>query len=351
MSDFPHHPEEITAAWLADKVGAPVSDFSLEQIGVGVGLLGRLYRISLTGDASTPRTVVAKFQTLDEVARANVATPLGFYANEVNFYSGGAEYTPITTARAFAAEFDETTHDFVLLLEDVSDRRCADQTAGCAIADAEVAVDALAAHHARFWESDFREIPWVKSYLVPPYPQVIQAIFANAWPVARDILKEAMPDHIVQFGDNFPALVDRFLAEASTPPFTYCHGDYRLDNLFFGGPDQAPVTVLDWQISFRGNGAYDLAYFISQSLSTEDRRANEQALIDRYLGVLADKGIKVDRDKFEEAYRRTVAYCFIYPIGATGQIEVTNERHLALLHMLYERSVAAIEDWDALAGL
>ncbi|HUR77957.1 MAG TPA: phosphotransferase [Acidimicrobiales bacterium] len=351
MSQFPRHPEEITAGWLAEKLGAPVSDFTLEQIGVGVGLLGRLYRVSLTGHASTPATIIAKFPTLDEGARANVATPLGFYANEINFYNEAAALTPITTAKAFAAEIDPDTQDFVLLLEDLSDRRSADQTVGCAVGDAEVAVDALAGLHAHWWESDFAQIPWVKSYLVPPYPQVIQAIFANAWPVAREVLHETMPEDIRAFGDRFPTLVEWFLAEASVPPYTYCHGDFRLDNLFFGRDGEASVTVLDWQISFRGNAAYDLAYFLSQSLSTEDRRASEKALIDRYLGVLANKGVEVDRGAFDKAYARTVAYCFIYPIAAAGQIEVTNERHLALLHLLYSRSAAAIDDWDALADL
>ncbi|HVT77958.1 MAG TPA: hypothetical protein VHD87_13070, partial [Acidimicrobiales bacterium] len=104
MSDFPHQPEEITAEWLAAQVGAPVSEFSLEQIGVGVGLLGRLYRVALTGDASLPPTVVAKFPTDDEGARANVATPLGFYENEINFYRHGAALTPIGSAKVYAAD-------------------------------------------------------------------------------------------------------------------------------------------------------------------------------------------------------------------------------------------------------
>ena len=345
---FPHQPEDITAQWLSDKIGAPVASFDMEQIGVGVGLLGRLYRITL----DSGQTVVAKFPTLDEGARNNVAHPLGFYENECNFYEQGAALAPVATAKVYAAEFDPDTNDFVLLVEDIGDRRSADQNIGCGLADAEVAVEQLAHLHAKWWDSDFADIPWVKSYLLPPYPQVIQAIFANSWPVAREILHEAMPDDILAFGERFPELVDWFLAQASEPPHTYCHGDYRLDNLFFGqSPEHAPLTVLDWQISFKGNGAYDLAYFISQSLSTEDRRANEKALIERYLGVLQAHGIAVDRDAFDRAYARTVAYCFIYPISAAGQIEVTNERHRELLHMLYARSVAAIEDWNALADL
>ncbi len=87
MPDFPHQPEQLTADWLSETLGAAVSDFSIEQIGVGVGLLGRLYRVTLAGDASTPSTVIAKFPTLDEGARVNVTSPLGFYSNEVNFYN------------------------------------------------------------------------------------------------------------------------------------------------------------------------------------------------------------------------------------------------------------------------
>ena len=352
MPQFPHQPEDITADWLAEKVGAPVTDFQLEQIGVGVGLLGRLYRVTLTGDATTPSTVVAKFPTLDEGARANVTTPLGFYANEINFYNEAAALTPIVTAKAYAAEFDDGSGDFVLLIEDLCDRRSADQNVGCAVADAEVAVDALATMHAHWWNSDFAEMPWVKRYTEPPYPQVLQGMFMQSWPIAVEALGGAMPDSIRAFGDRFPELIPWFLSEASQPPHTLCHGDFRLDNLFFAEqPTQAPVTVLDWQICFRGNGAYDLAYFVSQSLSTDDRRSSEKSLIDQYLGVLKTKSIDVDRAQFEEAYARTVAYCFIYSVAAAGQIEVTNERHLALLHMMFDRSVAAILDWDALAAL
>jgi Ser/Thr protein kinase RdoA (MazF antagonist) len=206
--------------------------------------------------------------------------------------------------------------------------------------------------HAHWWNNDFTALPWAKTYVDPPYPQVIQGMFKQSWPIAVEALGENISGAIRAYGDRFPDLVGFFLSEASVPPLTFCHGDYRLDNLFFAADkSHAPITVLDWQISFRGNGAYDLAYFISQSLSTEGRRANEKALIDRYLGVLKAKGIEVDRAAFEDAYTRTIAYCFIYPVAAAGQIEVTNERHLALLHMLFDRSVAAIEDWNALALL
>lgn len=351
MANFPHQPEDITADWLSSVIGGTVDGFELEQIGVGVGLLGRLYRISLSGNG-VPATVVAKFPTLDEGARANVAAPLGFYSNEVSFYNEGKPITPIGTPRVFTAQFDEATGDFVLLLEDVADRRCEDQTVGCEIPTAEVAVDALAKLHAHWWNSDFAQLPWVKSYVNPPYPQVIAAMFAQSWPIALEVVGDQLPASVKAFGDRFPALVDWFLEEASEPPLTLCHGDYRLDNLFFATNDtHPPVTVLDWQISFRGNPGYDLGYFISQSLSTETRRKVEGELIDRYVADITGAGIELDRAKLDDAYARTVAYCFIYPIAACGQIEVTAPRMVELVKGMTERSVAAIEDVDALSLL
>jgi hypothetical protein len=351
MAAFPHQPEELTADWLSSVLGGTVESFELEQIGVGVGLLGRLYRVALTGDG-VPASVVAKFPTLDEGARANVTTPLGFYSNEVSFYNEGAARTPIGTARAYTAQFDEASGDFVLVLEDVADRRCEDQTVGCEISSAEVAVDALSKMHAHWWNSDFAELPWVKSYVTPPYPQVIAGTFAHAWPVALDVLGERLPSEIKAFGDRFPELVPWFLSEASEPPLTLCHGDYRLDNLFFATNDaHPPVTVLDWQICFRGNPGYDLGYFISQSLASDTRRKAESELIDRYVADLSSAGVEVDRAKLDESYARTVAYCFIYPIAACGQIEVTSPRMVELVQGMVDRSVAAIQDTDALSLL
>jgi hypothetical protein len=348
MTAFPHQPEEITADWLSAVLGGSVDSFELEQIGVGVGLLGRLYRVTLRG-TGVPASVVAKFPTLDEGARANVTTPLGFYSNEVSFYNEGAKLTPIGTAKVFTAQFDEPTGDFVLVLEDIADRRCEDQTVGCSVESAEIAIDALCRVHARWWNSDFAELPWIKSYVTPPYPQIIAATFAQSWPVALDIVGQHLPGDVKAFGDRFADLVPWFLERASEPPVTLCHGDFRLDNLFYATkPEHQPVTALDWQICFRGNPGYDLGYFISQSLATDTRRQIETDLIDRYARDITAAGIELDRAKLDDAYARTVAYCFIYPIAACGQIEVTAPRMVELVQGMTNRSVAAIQDCGAL---
>ena len=351
MSDFPHTPEAVTAEWLSDRLGGKVTSFEMEQIGVGVGLLGRLYRVTLTGDG-VPATVVAKFPTLDEGARMNITSPMGFYSNEVNFYREGAPLTPMATATVYDASFDAESGDFVLLIEDIGGRQCLDQTVGCTEEAAAVSIDALAAMHAHWWNSDFKQIPWVKNYMDPPYPQIIAGMFKQAWPVTSEMFSDQMAPHIRDYGDRFPDLVPWFLEQASQPPFTFCHGDYRLDNLFFGVDKNDPaVTVLDWQLSFKGNPGYDLGYFISQSLSTDVRRKIGPALIDRYTAAIAAAGHELDRAQLDRSYAQTVAYCFVYPIVAAGQIEQTNERMRELCSGMLDRAVAAIEDVDALSQL
>ncbi len=349
---FPRNPEDIATDWLSERVGGNVSSFSSEQIGIGVGLLGRLFRLTLSGDEGIPATVIAKFPTLDEGARMNVVEPLRFYEKEVAFYRQDPDTIPVATPTAYGAEFDPATGDFVLLFEDCGGRRMADQIAGCSIADAETAVDAMVALHASSWNgSRFADMPWLPSYADPPFPQVIAGMYKQAWPQALERAGDRMPEHIRDFGERFEGLVPWFVDQTSAqPPQTLCHGDFRLDNLFFRAePEHAPVTIVDWQICFRGRGGYDVGYFISQSLTPEDRRAGEKRLLDRYAEGLSARGVDYPREELVKDYKLTTAWCFIYPVVSIGQIEVVNERQLELIiHAFLDRSISAIEDTGAL---
>lgn len=346
---FPRAPEDVSTDWLSGIVGAPVGSFDMEQIAIGVGLLGRLYRLTLTGEG-TPSSIVAKFPTLDEGARANVVEPLRFYEKEVRFYQEAAQAIPVATPRLYFAGFDPASGDFALVFEDCGGWRMHDQVAGCSVDDATTAVDAMVALHSFSWDGPrLADYPWLPSYADPPFPQVIAGMYRQAWPRALELVGDRMTDRIRDFGDRYEGLVQWFMDEATVRPHTFCHGDFRLDNLFFGtAPRHAAVTILDWQICFRGRGGFDLAYFVSQSLTAEDRRANEDRLIDRYAKGLAARGIDYPREELVRDYKRTVAYCFIYPIVATGQIEVTSERQLQLLQEMLDRSITAIEDTGAL---
>ncbi len=351
MARFPVDPLSVTPAWLSEVMRAEVRECRLEQIGIGVGLCGRLYRAHLDGGPDAPRSVVVKLPLLHSEARTAVCEDLEFYLREVRFYQEIGQATPLPPARAHFAAFDEATHDFVLVLEDLGRLRVADQVAGCTAADAETVVAAIARHHAHWWESGrFAALPWLKTFATPPTPARMAGNFEAAWPRFLNGVGADLSPALRGFGERFPALVPWFLQEIARRPRTFLHGDLRLDQLFFaveaGDP---PVTALDWQITSKGRGAYDVAYFVSQSLATETRRSCETRLVERYAEALAEHGIEYPRDDLWRDYRLTTAWCFAYPVIAAGKLDLANDRQLQLLHSILDRAATAIEDNDVLS--
>jgi hypothetical protein len=351
MARFPVDPLSVTAAWLSEVLGADVRECRLEQIGIGVGLLGRLYRAHLEGGPGVPTSVVVKLPVLDARVRSEICEDLELYLREVRFYQEIGLANPLPPARPYFAAFDETTQDFVLVLEDLARLRLADQTEGCIAADAETVIDAIARHHAYWWESDrFASLPWLKTYATPPFPSVLISNFEAAWPRFVEGIGADLPPALYAFGERFPSMLPWFCQELTRPPQTFLHGDLRLDQLFFAvGADDPPVTALDWQITTKGRGAYDVAYFLSQSLAADTRRSCEAPLLERYTERLAEHGIVYPPNDLLCDYRLTTAWCFIYPVMGFGRIDPANDRQLALLHTMLDRAAIAIEDHDALS--
>jgi hypothetical protein len=350
MAKFPSQPEDLSTDFLTEAVGSNVASFEIEQIGIGVGLLGRLYRLKLSSQGG-PATVIAKFPTLDQGARMNVVEPLRFYEKEVRYYREFGDSSAIPTAHAYFAEHDPATGDFLLVLEDFGDRRMEDQIAGCGNDDATAAVDALIDLHSTWWNSDaFPD--WLPSYSDPPYPQVIAGMYKQSWPHAVEVFEGHFSQKWLDYGERYPDLVPWFMDNLAGEPLSLCHGDYRLDNLFFAtSADHPPLSVVDWQICFRGRPGYDLAYFVSQSIETDHRRECEDKLRTRYLEGLAKRGANYDEGQLLEDYKRTVAYCFIYAVVTAGQIEMSNDRQRDLVLGIGDRAIQAMEDNDVLAIL
>ena len=102
------------------------------------------------GAPSGPATLIAKLPSSIAEVRA-VARGWGLYQREVLFYRDIAPTVALRIPRSYVAEFDVDTHRFVLVMEDLSPARSADQISGLSLEHTRLALDEIASLHARWW--------------------------------------------------------------------------------------------------------------------------------------------------------------------------------------------------------
>jgi Ecdysteroid kinase-like family len=346
--------DDLTPEYLSTALGWSVAEVRHEPVGVGVGLIGQLYRLHLTYGEGTggPDRLVVKLPGATEESRF-VAMVLNMYQKECGYYRDLATTTGDLSPSSHHVFFEPETHDFVLLLDDVGHLRQADQIEGIALADAEIAVRALARLNATWWEHpDLLTNPFVRPLNESPFPEAVAMSYDAAWPIALETYGSMMSEEIQAFGARYSSLFPWFCDRLCEAPMTLTHGDWRGDNLFLTGDPAIPVIAVDWQLISAAKGVKDFTYFVTQSLRVADREAHEVGLLRIWIDELHANGVGgYDFDQAWEDYRLAVAWAFVYPIIATSTLDPTDERGAALTLSMVERSIAAIEQLDALAVL
>lgn len=352
---FPKGPEDTDTAWYTDALRSTgtigddvtVTSFDATPIGVGVGILGLLWRVSLTYEPAGggPSTVILKLPHTGAESR-HIADAFRFYEREVRFYEQGASRSPVRTPARYASAFDEASGDFLLVMEDVGGCRVYDQVEGCPPDEAGRDLVNLAAHHAAWWASpDLEALPWVVRICDPPNPQALVPALRQSWPIIEGQFGHLLRGPMLDAARRMPEVVVSIMERLAEPPITLVHGDHRLDNLFF---DDDGITLLDWQITGGGRGPYDVAYFLSQSLVPDVRKEVEQDLVRAYHDALVADGVAgYSFEDCWEDYRVATLFCACYPLNA-GSVDLVNDHAVALFTSMLERSVAAILDLDAL---
>mmetsp|Transcript_2210 Transcript_2210/g.4541 ORF Transcript_2210/g.4541 Transcript_2210/m.4541 type:complete len:200 (+) Transcript_2210:298-897(+) len=136
---------------------------------------------------------------------------------------------------------------------------------------------------------------------------------------------------------------------------TLVHMDARGGNVFVRDGE---CCLYDWQNVSRGNGCLDLAYFLASSLTVQDRRATEQALVSLYSECASVA---------EGEVAATLAMAFLWPVvwaaltASTGLEQLTeflvpknedNEKAHArtrtFLAVTTVRFIQAAVDWNSL---
>src|SRR5262249_19669382 len=202
-----------------------------------------------------PASVVAKVPASDDASRAT-----GFatrtYELEAAFYSDLASTVWVNRPGCYLARYDPDNQGYVVLLEDAAPAEAGDQIEGCPPADAASVMPELAALHAPRWgDPSLLGVDWLDR----PSPEMAAAL-AGYLPTLFDGFVARYGDcvdpEVIDLSERLMESLESYLLERPYK-WTVVHGDFRLDNLLFGGPR---VVVVDWQTVKIGAAMSDVAY-------------------------------------------------------------------------------------------
>ena len=356
---IPESGKAITADWMqralssGGAVDSPqIESVVVENIGTESGALGELLRCTLTyvgAAAQVPGSVVVKLSSSDRKS-LRIARALSLYKREHACFRQLAPHMRIGLPDLFYGDFDDASHRFVLVLEDLHGMESVDQVAGADVERTRRAVRGAAELHGQFW--DRLDRPPLSHFLASvgqQRPWLSQLIYLICLAPCLERFGSLFPDRMRNLAEAFGPRVADHMRNLATGPQTLTHGDFRLDNMFFTATGRKDFTVIDWQTSgLIGDGLYDLAYFMTTSVSTEVRRGIEREALMEYCDVLRGAGVK--HFTFEQCwynYRRNIFGMLVPSVCAGGGIDMGNERIRAKVETLLCRTLAAIEDLDA----
>lgn len=351
-------PGDIDAAWLTRALRtslgttAEVSGFTATSI--GTGQVGENVRFELTwsaDDDSLPSSVVGKFPSTSEISRAT-AVQMNTYVKEVGFYRDLQAGVTIATPTVHAIEWDEESHDFVVLMNDIRSADQGDQLAGCPPELAEMAIDEVVGLHAPTWGRDVELSAhrWLSGDVGDDVGDDVTELRVTLFQMLTPGFVDRYADRIAAddlsttqlLTGAFRPWLDAVIAWGEQHGRCVVHGDYRLDNMLFGtSPQSVPLTVVDWQTVSLGNGPADVAYFCGAGLFPAERGRHERSLVARYAAGLRGGGVDISDDAVWDGYVLGSASGLFMAVLASQIVERT-ERGDEMFAVMAERHAAQI---------
>lgn len=354
---IPENEDAITADWMRQALSAggtsgiaEIRDVAIDDIGAGVGLVGKILRCHLSYrdvDPGGPQTVIVKLPSSHRET-VQTARTLGLYQREYAYYRRVAPHVPVRSPALLYGDFDDSSHRFVLVLEDLREMASVDQLDGAGAEQVKTAVRAAARMHGRFWNKvDEPPISGFHDSTSPERRPLVRAVYQGSLAPALDRLGHLFPDPMRRLAEEYGRRIVEHLDAVAAGPRTFAHGDFRLDNMFFGaGSDD--FAVVDWQVCGISSGLYDLAYFLSSSVAPEVRREVERDALAEYHETIRSLGAEeFTPEDCWRSYRQNMLSCFQTPIIAGGRLDFTDDRSLQLAEVFVTRTLTAIDDLDA----
>jgi hypothetical protein len=292
---IPKGAEAMTPAWLTEALrasGVITEAVVTSSTGQAMGAFGwttQMARLHLTynrPETGAPDTIVVKVSAQEAGTRHFFRR---FYQREVDFYREVAPHVPLRVPRCYYADYEASTHDHVLLLEDMIPSVAGDAIAGVKVEVAMAYTRAIAALHAQWWESEHL------TALAERYP-AHGAAFARGYAerleagllVMHPYLDSTTQARARRLQDR---LQERWLHQ-TTAPRTLIHWDAHAANLLCPSSCGGEFAIVDWQNCVVSRGMWDVTRFCVLSLPVEERRAAQRDIVAMYAATLAEHGVR-----------------------------------------------------------
>ena len=336
--------DQIDTSWLQSVlvtagIEAPaISSFEFHPLGAGnTGVTVKVILGYETADTDAPKSVVCKFHPPDK-ERLERIKAAGVFQIETGAQKLLADHCEAAIPDCYFVAVSDDGGKFNLVCEDLS-KQCdlGDQIAGCSIIEAKAAIAELAKMHRQFWnEPGLDDLDWVRLRMPLP-PDALELLEHRLRALLtsdqHDIVKRATP-RIYQW------------LELTPENETLIHVDCRVDNMLFDQSNmKSPQAYLiDFALVNVGDAVADVTYFLTSSLTPEDRLACEMDLLALHTSKIAKKDPSWTIEKATHAYRENiVSSLYLTMIAALGMPD--NPEANLLLTRLFERNCAAVQHW------
>lgn len=354
---IPDTPNDITPQWLTATLcstgrlrNVVVTSLRIEPIAelTCAGQLARLYLSFSQPQSTLPRTLIAKLHAPDEPLRAKTR-PFTPDKHEILFYQQLASEIPVRIPHCYYSAMNVADGKYVQVFEDLTPAKVGDQIRGSTLKKTALALRSIAGFHAYWWKSEkLEEFDWLTksptdSYSVNPW---VLEEYQKAFPIFVDKTGNLLTDAVKAFGEQLPEkLTDK--SQRRQLPRTLVHGDFRLENMFFGTSlGKQGFAVIDWQDISHGEGVWDIAWFIGGCLQVPlKRQVEERQLLKIYHETLKANGVSgYAFNTCWEDYRLAMSRYFVQAVLMVASLNPENNRESRLARAVAERFITAITD-------
>ncbi len=360
---FPTQIDDITVEWLNEvltkkkvlKAGRVIG-FTAELL-ANQGTTSRVYILSLGYDhglVQEPRKIIAKFSSDDVEINKMIQAFQGFQ-REVYFYQNFEADAGIPIPCCYASGYNAENNSCLLLLEYI-ENACERNVNTATLRDIELAVEHLAVFHAKWWGK--------QDMLTGVYYEHCPFLLDQRIKEATVALTKIHRRHRTDVGNAIVSLLEfwlshvHLLTNVEKEHVTLCHSDFHPQQILFPMADGDPFCVIDWQFVSIDCGPTDLARIIYTSLSQEQRRKKEQALVENYYTLLLHHGVTdYPYEKFWEHYRLGIVKLIVLNarVFAVTDIqfalqwwETEGPKGILLWDLLYRWPGEAVEEHDVI---